>query len=126
MDIARAYERAWQFTPPRTCREIHAARLFEGRGKNVIDLPVRLAVFEVYGPKQIAQGDAWVAEDLIPGLVPIGGDSSGDRWCFDTRVRIGGTIPVLHCPHDGGGATDRKSTRLNSSHPRLSRMPSSA
>ena len=37
-------------------------------------------------------------------------------------------------PHDGGnvllcafgGTADRKSTRLNSSHPRLSRMPSSA
>ena len=29
-------------------------------------------------------------------------------------------------PHDFGVKLDRKSTRLNSSHPRLSRMPSSA
>ena len=36
-----------------------------------------------------------------------------------------GEVCVLLGP-SGGGKRDRKSTRLNSSHPRLSRMPSSA
>ena len=36
-----------------------------------------------------------------------------------TSLGFGGTV-------GDGGVVDRKSTRLNSSHPRLSRMPSSA
>ena len=101
MDIATAYERTWGFSPPRTCREMHAAGLFDPRSPAAL----RLAVFEVYDAVTIAKGDAFVRDCLIPGLVPVGGDRSGDRWCFDTRRRIGGTIPVLACPHDGGGAT---------------------
>lgn len=97
MKIREAYGRAWKYKPPRKVRAMHDAGIF-GDGK------LRFAVFEFYDPETIADGDAWVADDLVPGLVPIGGDSSGDRWCFDTRMRIGGTTPILHCPHDGGGA----------------------
>lgn len=100
MKIADAYTSAWEFSPPRKCREIHDAGLLAS-GPDALDL----AVFEFYDAETIADGDAFVSEQLIPGLVPIGGDSSGDRWCFDSRLRIGGTIPVAHCPHDGGGAT---------------------
>lgn len=80
---------------------MHAAGLFDASSPTAL----RLAVFEVYDAATIARGDAFVQESLVSGLVPIGGDRSGDRWCFDTRVRIGGTIPILACPHDGGGAT---------------------
>lgn len=97
MKIREAYGRAWKYKPPRKVRAMHDAGLF-------VDGKLRFAVFEFYDPETIADGDAWVADDLVPGLVPIGGDSSGDRWCFDTRMRIGGTTPILHCPHDGGGA----------------------
>lgn len=97
MKIREAYGRAWKYKPPRKVRAMHDAGLFA-------DGKLRFAVFEFYDPETIADGDAWVADDLVPGLVPIGGDSSGDRWCFDTRMRIGGTTPILHCPHDGGGA----------------------
>lgn len=99
MNIAEAYAAIWAFDPPRTCREMHAAGLFDQRPR-----ALEFAFFEVYDAVTIAEGDAYVAESLVPGLVPIGGDRSGDRWCFDTRTRIGGTIPVAHCPHDGGGA----------------------
>ena len=40
----------------------------------------------------------------------------------DTEGKVG--VMDEYCPHRR--ASDRKSTRLNSSHPRLSRMPSSA
>ena len=51
------------------------------------------------------------------GKVVATGDAATLRKDFSTAQVI-----------DGGGKTllDRKSTRLNSSHPRLSRMPSSA
>lgn len=99
--IADAYKSAWRFTPPRKCREMHDAGLFDPQSKRYVDL----GVFEVYGTASIAKGDVFVSEMLIDGLVPIGGDSSGDAWCFEARRRIGGTMPVLACPHDGGGAT---------------------
>jgi hypothetical protein len=100
MDIVAAYRTIWQFSPPRTCREMHAAGLFDGSSPRAL----RFALFEVYPAEVIAEGDAFVTESLVGGLVPIGGDRSGDRWCFDSRRRIGGTTPVLFCPHDGGGA----------------------
>ncbi|MFO0612272.1 MAG: SMI1/KNR4 family protein [Polyangiaceae bacterium] len=98
MDIASAYQAVWSFTPPRKCREVHAAGLAAHGALN-------LAFFEFYSADEIAEGDAFVSEMLIPGLVPIGGDSTGDRWCFDARLRVGGTIPIAFCPHDGGGAS---------------------
>jgi hypothetical protein len=101
MDIKNAYERLWCYAAPRKCREMHDANLFNPNAPRSL----RLAVFEVYDGDKIAKGDVYVAENLAAGLVPIGGDSSGDRWCFDTRLRIGGTTPVLNCPHDGSGAT---------------------
>jgi hypothetical protein len=100
VDIASAYEATWKFAPPRKCREMHAAGLFAPRAPTEL----RLALFEVYTPATIAEGDAFVSEQLVPGLLPIGGDRSGDRFCFDARLTIGGTTPVLYCPHDGGGA----------------------
>ena len=42
------------------------------------------------------------------------------------RVRDGETILVGGAPSYEAAVVDRKSTRLNSSHPQLSRMPSSA
>ncbi len=100
MNITEAYRATWAFDAPRKCREIHDAGLLAA-SPDALDL----SVFEFDDADTIADGDAFVSEELVPGLVPIGGDSSGDRWCFDTRLRIGGTIPVAHCPHDGGGAT---------------------
>jgi hypothetical protein len=110
MDIAAAYAAAWNFSPPRSCRAMHAQGLFAASGPAVL----RFGTFEVHSPAMIAEGDAFVTQQLVPGLIPIGGDRTGDRWCFDTRRRIGrradpggggpGTIPVAYCPHDGGGA----------------------
>jgi hypothetical protein len=100
MDIAAAYQKAWSFAPPRKCTEMHAAGLFESRGPHEL----RFAEFEFYSPAMIAEGDAYVSQQLVAGLFPIGGDRTGDRWCFDSRRRIGGTIPIAFCPHDGGAA----------------------
>jgi hypothetical protein len=101
MDIGAAYLSAWSFAPPRSCREMHAAGLFATGSPGAL----RFASFEVSPPGQIAEGDAFVSELLVGGLVPIGGDRTGDRWCFDRRRRFGGTTPIALCPHDGGGAT---------------------
>ena len=46
------------------------------------------------------------------------------RWVFGDRVEVQSGMTCG--PLCGGGAIDRKSTRLNSSHRSLSRMPSSA
>lgn len=99
LEIGTAYQGAWGFVAPRRCVEMHASGLF---GRDPARALGQLG-FDVYDAETIAEGDVFVAEELVAGLVPIGGDRSGDRWCFDTRLRVGGTIPVLHCPHDGGG-----------------------
>ena len=52
---------------------------------------------------------------------PVEADPSGnDFYCFQKYVVKNAGVLGLATPGD------RKSTRLNSSHPRLSRMPSSA
>ena len=73
-----------------------------------------------------------------PGMHPLDGFSSEDdhgeaalRAYFAARLpgQDHFTAVVTHAAvhmRDMGGTTDRKSTRLNSSHLRLSRMPSSA
>jgi hypothetical protein len=118
VDIALAYRNAWSYRPPKTFRAMWAAGLLEpfstkpfgawgdvARKWLATGEPRRLILFpyEIYDATTIAEGDAFVRERLVPGLVPIAGDGSGDRWCFDTRLRIGGTTPVMHVPHDGGG-----------------------
>ena len=45
-------------------------------------------------------------------------------WDLDSKVDQ--AMDALRCPPDDADVTDRKSTRLNSSHSTLSRMPSSA
>ena len=45
-------------------------------------------------------------------------------WDLDSKVDQ--AMDALRCPPDDADVTDRKSTRLNSSHRSLSRMPSSA
>jgi hypothetical protein len=117
-DIAAAMRAVWGYSPPRKYVEMHEARLFVAptgprarwrddilRGNATGQPPrVLLALAEIDGPDVIASGNAFVSEMLVPGLVPIGGDGSGDAYCFDTRGKIGGTTPVLYVPHDGGGA----------------------
>ena len=99
MRIEKAYRDAWNFKPPLSCREMHAAGLFRG------PKALQLRGAEIYDAETISEGDSFVAETLIPKLIPIGGDKSGDRWCFDARRKLDGRTAVLHCPHDGGGAT---------------------
>ena len=45
---------------------------------------------------------------------------------YDRLVRVGGMAHAILPRHNPNELQDRKSTRLNSSHLRLSRMPSSA
>jgi hypothetical protein len=117
MDIALAMKTAWDFTPPRSYVEMHRAGLFDAptgprnswppeiRRWIETGTPARvlLTVFEIDSPEIVAEGNVFVTDSLVPGLVPIGGDSSGDAWCFDTRTKVNGTTPILHAPHDGGG-----------------------
>jgi hypothetical protein len=116
-DIVDAMRATWGHRPPRTYVEMHRAGLFD-----VPDTPrnqwppeirkwiatgaprrVWLTVFEIDSPDVVADGNTFVSDMLVPGLVAIGGDGSGDAWCFDTRRKIHGTTPVMHVPHDGGG-----------------------
>ena len=60
--------------------------------------------------------------DMIDVVEPIFANYGGRR-------SFGGVINTIKCFEDNGyrdWETDRKSTRLNSSHLKLSRMPSSA
>lgn len=111
--IAEAYRTTWTFHVPRSCRAMHAAGLLEPppgawRRLPFASLPkdrLVFVVFEMDDAKTVAEGDVFVRDSLIDGLVPIGGDGSGDRFCFDARQRKHGTTPVVLAPHDGGGAT---------------------
>lgn len=116
MDIEAAVKATWGWRPPRTYVEMSRAGLFDGlrgaRGEAIAlwvatGEPTRLvhAIFDLDSADVVAAGNAFVKDDLVEGLVPIGGDGSGDAWCFDTRTKLGGTTPVLHVSHDGGGAT---------------------
>jgi hypothetical protein len=117
-DIVAAMKKTWSFTPPRSYVEMHRAGLFEYPNvprnqwppliKRWSSEPPRvfLTVFEVDSADVVARQEhrnTFVTEMLVPGLVPIGGDGSGDAWCFDTRTKIGGMTPIVHVPHDGGG-----------------------
>lgn len=117
MEMAEAMRAAWGYRPPRSFLEMHRARLFdvpntprnewpaEIRRWTATGAPARvwLTVFELDAADRVAGGNAFVSESLAPGLVPIGGDGSGDAWCFDTRRKLHGTTPIVHVPHDGGG-----------------------
>lgn len=113
MDMADAMKKAWSYRAPRSYLEMHRAHLFEGWDQSPPAIerwtktgkPPRLllTVFQMHTAETVVEGHAFVSEMLLPGLVPIGGDRSGDAWCFDTRRKIGGTTPIMHVPHDGGG-----------------------
>ena len=85
--------------------------------------------------EQIGLGDQSTAAafqaHVTIGSLPLdlfGNDTQRDRWLRPlAEGRVLGAFGLTE-PDAGSdaGATDRKSTRLNSSHPRLSRMPSSA
>lgn len=100
MDARRVYLQLWKYEPPPACVEMHQAGFFEPRSSRALSF----AVFEFFDAKMLAEGDAFVSEQLVPGLVPIGGDRTGDRWCFDGRPTTKTPGAVVHCPHDGGGA----------------------
>ena len=67
--------------------------------------------------------------DLLVHLEYVSFDNSGDCAVFTVTDKFYKTAPhsaVLPCDSYRDWETDRKSTRLNSSHRSLSRMPSSA
>ena len=72
----------------------------------------------------VYDGQPFSAAGLSVTLKGSGRGYFGQMWHWGDAVRtLGGTARTL----DGAnGAIDRKSTRLNSSHPTTSRMPSSA
>ena len=66
---------------------------------------------------------------LLVALTPLGAQQAAPKEAIPVQV----AVAVKRYPHDPRAFTeglfidaDRKSTRLNSSHERLSRMPSSA
>ena len=61
---------------------------------------------------------------LMSAAGKIDGDNAGQVTAIENMMAAGAKT-ILITPSDAK-AIDRKSTRLNSSHPRLSRMPSSA
>ena len=63
---------------------------------------------------------AGIATREVSGVHALGGGASGVVGQLRER------IPGASTNHSQGVSVDRKSTRLNSSHLRLSRMPSSA
>ena len=48
------------------------------------------------------------------------------RYCYGRKYKEDSVAPLITVMVNGEGPRDRKSTRLNSSHVSLSRMPSSA
>ena len=80
--------------------------------------PVRIVVpFAASGTTDI------LARALAPELQRV----FGQPFVVDNKPGAGGNTGAAEVAKSGGdGYTDRKSTRLNSSHERLSRMPSSA
>ena len=83
-------------------------------------------IIENWLPKNKKAAVVFTIDDLHPAqLINHGYDAGGDidngvfskvDWLLNRHPQLKVTL----------FATDRKSTRLNSSHPRLSRMPSSA
>ena len=68
-----------------------------------------------------AVGDRYVLEEMRKSNVALGGEQSGHVILAEFAETGDGTLTALSV-----AAQDRKSTRLNSSHIPLSRMPSSA
>ena len=85
--------------------------VFEGNGTQPDTLLYDMDGLSVANPGLIGPGQ-YYPDRTFTSIIPL--DLYGRRWTlrFSTRPEF--------------DATDRKSTRLNSSHPRLSRMPSSA
>lgn len=98
--LETAYEEVWKFAPPASCVAMHAAGLFTPKGPNCL----QFATFEFLSAEEIAEDDVFVRESLADGFVPIGGDSTGDRWCFDTRKETPHPNAIIYCPHDMIGA----------------------
>ena len=66
---------------------------------------------------------AYQSKKITPRITPFATDAITfirNKTTNDTLIALQDVIDFVH------GKADRKSTRLNSSHPRLSRMPSSA
>ena len=111
------------------------ARLLDSKGKE-------LATKQIATGVNLDPGSAAVAEDATFTL-PAGqsgifraqvevNDASGETLATNVLELAANPLPhsiLIFCAHqddEGAHAGDRKSTRLNSSHPSLSRMPSSA
>ena len=77
----------------------------------------------------------WIGVGLVATIVaaaceiPTAAPYWKTKWevpAESTTIAVTNFLPAGVTLAAGGGALDRKSTRLNSSHLRLSRMPSSA
>ena len=90
-------------------------RVFNGMGEPIDDGPAIIAEDhrDINGLPMNPAARAYPAEFIQTGVSAIDG--------LNTLVR-GQKLPIF----SGSGLPDRKSTRLNSSHPTTSRMPSSA
>ena len=81
-------------------------------------------LLELLRPGRLVLAEVYPAEALRQlGLRLGGANRGGSKRDAGARRRLG---PALRAAMEGLGVADRKSTRLNSSHSTLSRMPSSA
>ena len=71
------------------------------------------------GELMLLEGPKLIAEALGSSVEVVEAAAS-------PRLAQSDRVGVIHALRAAGVAVDRKSTRLNSSHPQLSRMPSSA
>ena len=117
--VTRAHEDDWKPMPPKEADKLTAEQI--GWIKEWIAGGAPWPDGAQIAALTKANADKWSAEDGV--TVKTGGGLSSE-WT-NRKYKPEG-LWAYQPLNRSGGIPDRKSTRLNSSHPRLSRMPSSA
>ena len=105
----------------------HLVRHLTACGDDVVELEGRVDGIDITEPHHLTEAIVKAEPDAIyhlAGASDVGGSWVEPRATFMANAL--GTLNVLEASREAGASRDRKSTRLNSSHLSVSRMPSSA